>query len=91
MAIVKKKCHPDYFELLMKGRKKFEFRVADFDIEEGDTLILQEWDPKSKKYTGRSIIKNVGYVVKFTLDDIDKKYGQKELLEKHGFYILQLD
>lgn len=91
MAIVKKKCYPEFFELLMKGRKRFEFRIADFDIEEGDTLILQEWDPKTKRYTGRSIIKTVGYIVRFTLDDIEKRFGQKELLEKYGFYILQLD
>ena len=91
MAVVRKKVHPEYFDLVMKGRKKFEFRVADFGVKEGDTLILQEFDPKMKKYTGRSVIKNVGYILKFTLDDIEKKFGQKELLEKYGFYIIQLD
>ena len=87
MAVVRKKIHPEYFELLMKGRKKFEFRVADFDVKEGDTIVLQEWDPKTKKYTGRSVIKKVGYMIKLNLDS----FGQRDLLEKNGFYILQLD
>lgn len=92
MAIVRKKCHPKYFDLLMKGRKKFEMRIADFDIQEGDMLVLEEWDPERRKHTGRSLIKKVGYLKKFTLKEIEEDFGQpKELLEGHGFYILQLD
>lgn len=87
MAVVRKKIHPEYFELVISKRKKFEFRVADFNIKEGDTLVLQEWDPKTKKYTGRSIIRKVDYMVKLNLDS----FGQRDLLEKNGFYILQLD
>ena len=92
MSIVRKKIHPSYFDLVAQGRKKFEFRVADFDAKEGDMLVLQEWDPATKKYTGRSLIKKVGYIKKFTLGDIEKEFGlEKELIEKHGFYIIQLD
>jgi hypothetical protein len=87
MAVIRKKIYPEYFDLVMKGRKKFEFRVADFDIEEGDTFVLQEWNPKTKKFTGRSIIKKVSYMIKLDLDS----FGQRDLLEKNGFYILQLD
>ncbi|MFA6552450.1 MAG: DUF3850 domain-containing protein [Candidatus Paceibacterota bacterium] len=86
MAIIKKKITPEYFELVQSGKKNFEFRVADFDIKEGDTLILQEWDSKAKKYTGREIVKKVGYMAKFNLDS----FNQRELLEKHGFYVIQL-
>ncbi len=91
MAIVKKKIYPEYFNLVAKGKKRFEFRVADFEIKSGDMIILEEWDPVVKKYTGRSIVKKAGYIKKWTLDDLEKEFGQKESLEKHGFYIIQID
>ena len=55
MKIIKKKTWPEYFELVLAGKKRFDLRVADFDIEEGDTLVLEEWNPKTKEYTGRKI------------------------------------
>ena len=36
------------FELVKSGKKKFELRLADFDIKEGDTLVLKEWDLEIK-------------------------------------------
>ncbi len=84
--MIKKKIWPEYFELVEKGKKRFELRLADFDIKEGDTLVLEEWDPETKKYTGRKIEKNVDYILKFKLDD----FGQKEEIEKKGLYIIQL-
>lgn len=86
MAIVKKKIWPKFFDLIQSGKKQFELRVADFDIQEGDTLVLEEWDPSMKRYTGRTITKKVKYMLKFKLDDFGQK---KEALEK-GFYVIQL-
>ncbi len=86
MAIIKKKTWPDYFELINSGKKKFDLRMADFDIKEGDTLVLEEWDPETKQYTGRKIQKLVDYVMKFKLDD----FGQKEKIEEKGFFAIQL-
>lgn len=40
--IIKKKIWPKFFEEVKSGKKKFEVRVADFNIKEGDTLILEE-------------------------------------------------
>ena len=57
MAIIKKKIPPEYFELIKSGKKKFELRLADFDIKEGDILVLEECDPKTRQYTGRTIEK----------------------------------
>ena len=70
MAIVKKKIWPEYFEEVASGKKKFELRLNDFDINEGDTLVLEEWDPNTKSYTGRSIEKKVTYVGKFKIDSL---------------------
>ena len=86
MKIVKKKTWPEYFELVLAGKQKFDLRVADFDIEEGDILALEEWNPQTKEYTGRKIEKKVDYILKFNLDD----FGQKEEVENKGLYIVQL-
>lgn len=40
MAVIKKKIWPQYFDEVANGKKKFELRLADFDIAEGDTFIL---------------------------------------------------
>jgi hypothetical protein len=85
MAVIRKKTWPDYFEKVISGHKDFDFRPADFDIEEGDTLILEEWDPKSGKYTGRSCEKKVGGVWKLDLDE----FGNKKVVEENGFYIIR--
>ena len=87
MADIKKKIWPEYFDKVASGVKHFEFRVADFDIKEGDTLILEEWDPKTKAYTGRKIEKRAGYILKASLDS----FGQRELVEKYGVYVISLE
>ncbi|MDP3093789.1 MAG: DUF3850 domain-containing protein [bacterium] len=86
MAIIKKKSRPKIFGLMKSGEKKFDLRVADFKVKKGDTLVLQEWDPKKKGYTGRKLAKKVKYVTKFNLDD----FGQKKAIEEKGLYIIQV-
>ena len=80
MSRMEKKIWPAFYEKIASGRKKFELRVADFPLSEGDTLVLREWDPETKEYTGRQIEKTVTYLTKFDLN----WNGQKELYEKHG-------
>lgn len=84
---IKKKIWPEYFDLVSTGKKKFELRLNDFEANEGDILILEEWDPKTKEYTGRKIEKKVGYVLKFKLDD----FGQKQEIEEKGLQIIQFE
>ena len=86
MAIVKKKIWPQNFDMVASGKKKFELRLADFDIKEGDTLVLEEWDPKTKKYTGRSLEKKVDYVHKFNLNS----YGQEKEIAEKGLLVIQI-
>ena len=85
MAIIKKKIWPGYFKLVKSGKKKFELRLADFRIKKGDVLLLEEWNPKTKKYTGRRIRKKVKYLLKFKLDD----FGQEKEIKKRGLYVIQ--
>ena len=85
MAIIKKKTWPEIFELMASGKKRFDLRVADFDIKEGDTLILEEWNPETKQYTGRKIEKVVDYTLQFKLNDFD----QKKEIEEKGLLVIQ--
>ena len=85
MAIIKKKTWPQSFNLIRSNKKKFELRLADFKAKEGDTLVLEEWDPKKKEYTGRQMKKKIKYVFKFKLDD----FGQEKEIEKRGLYVIQ--
>lgn len=85
MAIIKKKIPPDYFELIQSGKKRFELRLNDFNIKEGDTLVLEEWDSKTKEYTGRKIEKEIDYVLSFNLN----KFNQEEEIKEKGILIIQ--
>ncbi|HBK33833.1 TPA: RNA-binding protein [Candidatus Uhrbacteria bacterium] len=87
MRVVHKKVWPVYFESLLSGKKTFELRLNDFEIEEGDTLVLEEWDPQTKTYTGRTLEKVVTYVGKFRIDDL---FWPKEEIEEKGLQIISL-
>lgn len=86
MAIIHKKIWPETFDLIASGKKRFEVRLADFDIKKGDTIVLEEWNPETKAYTGRKMEKNVDYVFKFDLN----KYGQKQEIIEKGLCVMQI-
>ena len=87
MSLVSKKIWPEYFEKVLSGDKTFEFRIADFEINSGDTLVLKEWDPESKEYTGREIEKKVGYVAQ--VKDLWNLHTPEEV-DRHGYQIISL-
>ncbi len=87
MKIIHKKIWPKYFDVISSGKKNFELRLNDFKINEGDTLILEEWNPKTKQYTGRKIKKQVTYVTKFK---IDKLFWPEEEIKKKGIQIISI-
>lgn len=84
---IEKKTWPELFEDVYLGKKKFDMRLADFDIKVGDTLVLREWDPKTKEYTGRELEKTVTYVLKTK----DWDFQPKEEVDKYGHQIIQFD
>lgn len=85
--IIKKKCWPDFFDKIKSGEKKFDARLDDFECREGDVLVLEEWDPETKKYTGRKIEKKITYVAKTK----NFKYWSDEEVEKYGYIIMSLE
>jgi hypothetical protein len=81
---IEKKLLPKYFEMILKGTKKYELRLADWKCEVGDVLVLMEWNPKTKEYTGRQMEKEVTCISKTK----DISFWPAEEVEKHGFQII---
>jgi ASC-1-like (ASCH) protein len=88
MAIIKKKIWPEYFDAVASGKKKYELRLNDFNIKEGDTLILEERDPETEEYTGRTAERKVTYVGCFKIDQL---FWPKEEIKKKGIQIISLE
>lgn len=57
------KTWPEYYAEVEAGRKKFEVRKSDRPFAVGDRLILQEFDPKSKRYTGKECSFTITYIL----------------------------
>ena len=58
------KTWPEFFDAVERGVKNFEIRKDDVDFRIGDVLILQEWDPGPKRYTGRECQRRITYVLR---------------------------
>lgn len=84
---VEKKIWKEYFDKVASGDKNFELRLADWDIEVGDTLILKEWDHEKKVYTGRELEKTVTYLIK-TKGAESWGMWSKEDIDNYGFQII---
>ena len=83
---IEKKVWPEFFAQLESGEKTFELRLADFECRQGDTLVLREWNPATKQYSGKSLERKVGSVLKMK----DVKFFTKEDVEKFGFQVISL-
>ena len=86
-----KKVLPEYFQDIVDGKKKYELRLNDFDINPGDTLVLEEWtsaDPKNRQATGRKLEKKVTYLRKFKFQNL--WFSEEEIKEK-GMQIISFE
>lgn len=79
-----KKVWPEYFQEILEGKKTFELRLADWQCNEGDTLVLKEWNPQTSQYTGRKLEKKIAYVLKTN----DLSFWPKKEIEKYGYQII---
>jgi hypothetical protein len=84
---VVKKTWPELFQDVLDGKKKFDLRLADFDINIGDILVLKEWDPETNEFTGREIEKEVKYLLKTK----GLNFNTQEEIEKFGFQVIQFE
>ncbi len=81
---IEKKVWPEFFQKILDGKKTFDLRLADFDCDVGDVLVLREWNPKTEKYTGRIIEKKVTYVLKTK----NLKFWAEDDVEKYGYQVI---
>ena len=58
------KTWPVFFQAILDGDKAFEARRNDRNFEADDWLLLREWDPTTGDYTGRSIRRRVGFILR---------------------------
>lgn len=61
-------CHslktwPEHFENILSGVKTFEIRKNDRDFRIGSFLQLFEYDPETKEYSGRWLMKRVTHIL----------------------------
>jgi len=76
----------DLFEEVYSGRKKFEVRLGDKNIKEGDILILQEID-ENREFTGREVRKKATFVRRTK----DFNFWSQEQINEQGLVIAQLE
>lgn len=91
MKKIIKKVLPEYFQDILDGKKKYELRLNDFEIEVGDTLVLEEYtsaDPETRKPTGRVLEKKVSYLRKFKLQDL---WWSEEDIKEKGIQIISFE
>ena len=86
MRVITKKIWPEFFEKVKSRKKNFEIRLADFKVSAGDVLVLREWSPKKKVYTGRLIRRKVRGACKV---NVFKFYSPKEL-KKYSLLVIEL-
>lgn len=56
------KTWPEYFQPILEGKKLFEIRNNDRKFEVGQWILLREWNPGTKEYTGRATTVEVLYI-----------------------------
>ena len=84
---IEKKVWSKYFQLILEGKKTYELRLADWNCEIGDILILKEWNPETKTYTGRILEKQVTYIGKTK----NIKFWNEKEINKYGFQIISFN
>lgn len=57
------KTWPPFFQQIIDGEKTFELRRNDRGFKTGDYLVLEEYQPDGKIYTGRILVRKIGAIV----------------------------
>ena len=89
MAIIRNKCWPEWYGKFISGERTFELRLADFDLKDGDTIMMQEYDPETKTYTGREASFLCKRVEKSAQNPL--QFYNIDDVKRHGFWIINLE
>lgn len=85
MRTIEKKIWPEFFREVKSGKHRAGLRLADFRLRRGDVLLLREWDPKTRKYTGRAVRRKVRWLTRL---DILKFYPHRGI-RRRGLYLIE--
>ena len=58
------KIHPKHYKDVLLGLKKIEIRLNDRNYQENDTLLLNEYNPTTRKYSGSQVTRKVDYIIR---------------------------
>lgn len=83
---IRKKTWTEAFEKILSGEKTFDARLANFECKLGDVLVLEEYNPKLKKYTGRKIEKEITFI----LNTKEQKFWTQSDIKNEGIVIMAL-
>lgn len=61
-AIHELKSWPDQFDALSSKKKTHEVRRFDRDFKVGDFVLLREYDPETKTYSGRQLLREIVHI-----------------------------
>lgn len=76
--VIRKKSWPNIFERIRSGKKTIDVRIGDFPkLSKQFPMILEEWDPKTHKYTGRRLKVSARVLA---LADVLSFYSVRELM-----------
>jgi len=56
-------------------------------VNEGDTLVLEEWDKDKQEYTGRKI----EVVATYIINTKGQTFWPQEEIKKYGFQVIQFE
>lgn len=65
MKVHKLKILPEYYNAQIEGKKNFEIRKNDRGYQVGDWILLKEYNPEIKKFTGRKVTVEVTYITNY--------------------------
>lgn len=81
MKVHELKIGSEFFEAVKDGRKKFEIRKNDRNYQEGDVLVLKEYDPINQLFTGEIIKVEITYMTDWEQKDDYVVLGIEEIWE----------
>jgi hypothetical protein len=58
------KIHPEHYKEVLLGLKKVEIRLNDRNYQENDILLLNEYNPNTRKYSGSQVTRKVDYIIR---------------------------
>ncbi len=85
MRVIEKKIWPEFFRAVKSGKHRAGLRLADFRLRRGDTLLLREWNPKTRRYTGRTVQRKVRWLTRL---DIFRFYSPRGI-KRRGLYLVE--